>query len=133
MAALGDRVPNEDVSIEAVHGPAVGRYRFRHPVIVIGRAHLMRVTILQRPAYAVNENGWILLQHLCFSLLARQIGEHVQDIFRMQECQLLRQAWISLRFQLGEQSLSVRSSKYWNPKPYPGIRHTIPPKHYQTH
>src|SRR5436190_11542042 len=46
VAALGDRVPYQDVAIETVGGIAGFLARVRYPIVVVGGAHFVRISVL---------------------------------------------------------------------------------------
>src|ERR1022692_4776691 len=106
VAALCDMVPDQDVAIQAVHLPAIRRHSGRDPVVVIRRAHFVRIAVGERPANAGDEDGGARLQDSRLALLARQVRIHVQQIFGVQEGQLLRKVRI-LRLQLRKEILHV--------------------------
>src|ERR1039457_969013 len=89
MAALGDGVPNQDVAVESVHGAALGRMGFGDPIVVIGGAHFVGIAIGQSPSDADDEDGGMLLQDGGFALFAGEIGIEVEDLFGVQEGELL--------------------------------------------
>src|SRR5512146_3464530 len=107
MAAARNRVPHQDVAVQAVHGAAVLGASLGNPVVIVGRAILVWVAVRQRPADANDEDGGIFLQHLGLALLARQVGVHVQDFLGVQERELLRQVGVLAGLELGEHLLGV--------------------------
>ena len=107
MATLRDRVPDQDVAVQAVHRPPVGCDGGGYPVVVVGRPQLVRIPVLERPADADDEDGRDLLQDERLALLAGQVGIAPEEILGMEEGDLLRQIGIAARAELREQLLDV--------------------------
>src|ERR1035438_9907853 len=95
MAAAGDGIPNQDVAVESVHGAALGRVSFGDPIVVIGGAHFVGIAIGERPSNADDEDGGILLQDGGFALFAGEIGIQIEDLFGVQEGELLGEVGIA--------------------------------------
>ena len=115
MAPLGNGVPDQDVAVQPMRVFAGLIVSIGNPVVVIGGAHFVRITVLQRPANSDNENRRILLQHRGLALLAWQVGIHIENFLGVQELQLLGQIGIAKIFQLREHGLGkfFRSDDYF--------------------
>ena len=94
VAALCDLVPHQDVAVQAMHLLAVLDDCRGYPVIVVGGAHLVRIPVLKRPADTDNIDGRILLKDRGFALLARHVGEHVENFLGMEKDKFLRDVGI---------------------------------------
>ena len=88
VAAVGDVVPDEDVAVESVGIFAGFVAGVGNPVVVIGGAHLVRVSIAQGPADADDEDGGIFLEDGGFALLAGKVGIHVEEFLGVEELQV---------------------------------------------
>src|ERR1039458_9076228 len=107
MAAPGDGVPDQDVAVESMHGAAFGRVGFGDPIVVIGGAHFVGIAIGESPSDTDNKDSGILLQDGGFALFAGEIGIEVEDLFGVQESELLGEVGIARVLELGEQFLDV--------------------------
>src|ERR1017187_6686968 len=107
MAALGDGVPDQDVAVESMHGAAFGRVGFGDPIVVIGGAHFVGIAIGESPSDTDNKDSGILLQDGGFALFAGEIGIEIEDLFGVQESELLGEVGIARVLELGEQFLDV--------------------------
>ena len=95
MAALGDRVPHQDVAVEPVRLFAGLLAGIGDPVVVVGGAHLVRIAILQRPADADDED-WPDISAGSPSRAACAAGRDTfENFFGMQEHEVLGQVWDS--------------------------------------
>ena len=87
----GDGVPDEDVAVQPVHRPPVGRERLGRPVVVVGRTQLVRQTVRERPADPVDEHGRMLPQDQRLPLLAGKLRIPGQDVLGVEERELVGQ------------------------------------------
>src|SRR5215472_14485451 len=98
MSALGDMIPDENVAVQAV-SIAVGlRAGIGDPVIVIGSPHLVRISVIQWPADASDEDGRIFLKNDRLPPLARQVRIHRKQLLRVQKREFfweIRVAWVA--------------------------------------
>src|ERR1039458_9676098 len=107
MAAPGDWVPDQDVAVESMHGAALGRLGFGDPIVVIGGAHFVGIAIGESPSNTDDEDGGVLLQDGGLALFAGEIGIEVEDLFGVQEGELLGEVGIARVLELGKQFLDV--------------------------
>ena len=90
VAAFRNVVPDQNVAVQAVHLLPVLGDRRSNPIIVVRGAHFVRITVLQSPADADDEDSRVLFgKDLGLALLARQIRIHVQEFFGVEEGQFL--------------------------------------------
>src|ERR1039457_3222500 len=107
MAAPGDVVPNQNVAVESVHAAALWRVGFGDSIVVIGGAHFMGIAIGQSPSDTDNKDCGILLQDGGLALFAGELGIEIEDLFGVQESELLGEVGIARVLELGEQFLDV--------------------------
>jgi len=96
VPSLGDRVPDEDIAVQAVHRLAALRASLRRPVVVVGRPHLVRETVLEDPPYPDDEDSRMFLEDCGLSLFSRKVGKPFEDVLCVDELYLVRQVRISL-------------------------------------
>src|SRR5689334_21275304 len=95
-------VPHEDVAIQTM-GVASGLIMsVGDPIIVIGSAHFVWISILQQPANANNKDGGMVLENARLTLLARKVRVHLENVFSVEELKLLRKIGIAKIFELRE-------------------------------
>ena len=71
VTALGHRVPDENVPVQAVHWSSILGHCLGGPIIIVRCPHFMRVPVLEWPTDPVDENGRIFLEDLGLALFPR--------------------------------------------------------------
>ena len=96
-------IPYQDVTVESLAAVAVGR----RPVVVVGRAAVVRLSVGELAAYTYYKYGSILLAYQIFAFLDALAGIASQEVFALDEVYLVGQEGLYLRVTLAHQVFSA--------------------------